>query len=180
MKRTLFREKGNRWCEANISIENGRLSVTGSCGVSMSTDKARSEARRYWSDFFREDKAELGRMVADYGATSIRNAVDIVLRVDGAFHGLDVHKREGIRVYLTEGCGCIHDTLREWFPELASLIPYHLNDLHAECEHQEKRGESYSTHGDQVCPECGWKLGHGWSKRTLPTWVETLAREVAA
>lgn len=45
---------------------------------------------------------------------------------------------------------------------------FHLNDMHAECEHQEKRGETWATHPSAECPECGWKLGHGWSYRAIP------------
>lgn len=33
------------------------------------------------------------------------------------------------RVLVTEGCGCVHDTIAECFPEFKSLIPWHLNTM---------------------------------------------------
>lgn len=45
---------------------------------------------------------------------------------------------------------------------------FHLNDMHAECEHQERRGETWATHPSVECPQCKWKLGHGWSYRPIP------------
>lgn len=44
---------------------------------------------------------------------------------------------------------------------------WHLNDMHAECEHQEAKGMTYQTHPSNDCEVCGWKLGHGWSYRTI-------------
>jgi hypothetical protein len=45
---------------------------------------------------------------------------------------------------------------------------WHLNDTHAECIHQEELGWTYSDHPSAKCPFCGWKLGHGWSRREVP------------
>ena len=45
---------------------------------------------------------------------------------------------------------------------------WHLNDMHAECEHQEEEGKSWKTHPSEVCEVCGWRLGYGWSFRTVP------------
>jgi hypothetical protein len=55
---------------------------------------------------------------------------------------------------------------------------WHLNDLHAECIHQEARGENWDNAPSAVCPQCGWKLGHGWDYREVPkdviTWLFNL------
>lgn len=78
-------------------------------------------------------------------------------------------------------CGQILDELRDdvdrYLPDwdaqkLDRLVQiwrkWHLNDLHAECIHQEERGENWGNNPSAVCPECGWKLGHGWCSREVP------------
>lgn len=45
---------------------------------------------------------------------------------------------------------------------------WHLNDLHAECEHQEARGETWKTHPWATCPDCGYVLGAAWTFREVP------------
>ena len=132
MRKHLFRANGTRWCAAEISVEDGRLSITGSEGRIVSTGTA---------------------------------------KVDGEYHGLDVHKEEDGRVYLLESCGQIREDLQRWFPQLVPLFPWHLNDMHAECEHQEARGETWSTHPNAECPDCGYTLGSAWKRRELPAEV---------
>ena len=64
----------------------------------------------------------------------------------------------------------------------AQYFGYHLNDMHAQCIHQEARGETWTTHPSAVCPDCGYKLGSAWLKRELPAvvirWAESLQTEV--
>lgn len=50
---------------------------------------------------------------------------------------------------------------------------WHLNDMHAECEHQEKLGWTYKTHEGQKCPECGYEIGTVWTRREVPEDVLT-------
>ena len=57
---------------------------------------------------------------------------------------------------------------RTWYNFLDAWKNHRMNDLHAECEHQHARGETYDTHPGAVCPECGWKLGHGWKMFPVP------------
>lgn len=76
------------------------------------------------------------------------------------------------------GGQCLDEIWKEFEPQLEnsklfySILllwrKWHLNDMHAECEHQEQRGESWATHPSAECPQCGWKLGHGWSYRAIP------------
>ena len=40
---------------------------------------------------------------------------------------------------------------------------YHLNDMHAGCEHQKK-----GTPGGEVCPICGYRYGSAWLYREIP------------
>jgi hypothetical protein len=80
--------------------------------------------------------------------------------------------------FLGESWGQIREDLTVWFPEFAPYFRWHLNDMHAECEHQEARGESWTTHPMAQCPDCGYRLGSQWLKRELPTevreWFATL------
>jgi hypothetical protein len=169
MRKALFKAKGDRWAEMVVEVKDGRLSVTGSEGRITTPRKAKAEAREYWESFFEENRNELGRMALEYGKRTPRTAAKFVLASDGDYHGLDVHVLDSGKVYITESCGQITDTLREWFPDVApALLPWHLNDMHAECEHQEARGETWTTHPSAVCPDCGYKLGSAWRKRELP------------
>ena len=45
---------------------------------------------------------------------------------------------------------------------------WHLNDMHAECVHQEKLGWKYNTHAGQKCPECAYEIGTAWTSREVP------------
>lgn len=136
--KTLLRVRDSRWCELSVSLEAGRLSITGMEG---------RIAKR-------------------------------------ASRGDDVYMRTKSGKLIVESCGQIVDTLAKWFPECQPYLPWHLNDMHAACEHQEARGETYVTHLMAVCPDCGYKLGSQWLKRELPAeviaWFENLQEERAA
>lgn len=45
---------------------------------------------------------------------------------------------------------------------------WHLNDMKAECEHQRARGETWKTHPEAICPDCGYKLGSAWLREEVP------------
>ena len=174
MRKTVEKNAGGRWIRAEITLENGRLSISGSKGRIISEQAAKREAFRYWLDYFEEEPGEIYDMKNRFPAFKgycPKAAARFVLAIDGAFHGLDVDKMDGGKVYIVESCGKIVDELRDAFPVLAPLLPYHLNDMHSECEHQEKRGETYAKNPGSVCPDCGYKLGSGWTKRELPVWV---------
>lgn len=91
---------------------------------------------------------------------------------------VDVDHEDGSRVYLTHSRGQIREELVRFFPEVQSYFQWHLNDMHAECVHQEARGETYATHPGAECPDCGYKLGSAWTRRELPAdvsaWVQSL------
>lgn len=178
--KTVTREKGSRWCRLEVLLEDGRLSICGSEGSIVTEPKARAQARRYWESFFEENPSEIFAMNEKCGArfSSAKGAAKFVLESDGEFHGLDIsHQFEG-RVYLTESAGQIVESLRQWFPEVVPYLKWHLNDMKAECVHQEARGETWILNPSAVCPDCGYKLGSAWLKRELPpeviAWVETL------
>jgi hypothetical protein len=89
------------------------------------------------------------------------------------------------------GCGqiTIEPFSREVIPaklwdrnQLAKLVAvwdkWHLNDIHAECEHQESVGLNWTNAPGNVCEICGYKLGHGWTRREVPEDVLTWLKEL--
>jgi hypothetical protein len=60
-----------------------------------------------------------------------------------------------------------------WLDFLYVWKRWHLNDMHAECEHQEALGWTYDTHRGRVCPQCGYEIGTAWTKREVPDVVLT-------
>ena len=168
MKTERTKVKGSRWCQIKIELsEVGRLSITGAEGRVMHPRSAKAEARRYWESFFEDMPEEIFNMNQKCGTrfTSAKGAARYVIQSDGDYHGLDVHEENPGRVLVTESCGQIVDTLKEWFPEFAELLPFHLNDMKAGCEHQEA---------------LGWGNGHdvALSKDELtPAQLEALQKE---
>ena len=182
MKKTLTKISGGsndkQWTEATVEIENGRLSICGAYGRILSDRQAKREAFYYWTSFFEEDPSEIYEMrkrCPQFKGYSPKAAARFVIASDGPFHGLDVHKEDESGVWIVEGCGQCVEEMQAAFPQIAPLLPWHLNDLHAECAHQEKRGETYKNDGGIVCPDCGWKCGHEWCKRELPDAIVALA-----
>jgi len=145
MQRTLFRANKDRYCKATIVLRDNKgkleLSVTGEEGRVLSPAKASKEAYTRMRDFFLENPSERRSINERFGwgpktATQVARKV---LEIDGEYTGLDAHESDG-KVYAADGFGCIHDTLQEWFPEIAPLIPYHLNSMHSGCIHQRAMG----------------------------------------
>lgn len=72
---------------------------------------------------------------------------------------------------------CIPDLLK-LFPankDLARMAKvwkrWHLNDLHAGCEHQRELGwekDGYDKHPSEPCPVCGYGFGTEWKFEALP------------
>ena len=67
------------------------------------------------------------------------------------------------------------DTILGYFPRSAKVQRivevwerWHLNGMHAECEHQRALGWTWTTHPGEPCPECGYKLGSAWLREDLP------------
>ena len=86
-----------------------------------------------------------------------------------------VVRDNGLRVdpYVMGG-QCL-DEMREMFPsKLMEAIHavwkrWHLNDMHAGCEHQrEFEEEPYEKHAGEKCPICGYEYGTAWCREELP------------
>lgn len=147
MKRKFTRRRGDRWCSVEIELsEDGRLSITGEEGHVVTRLQARKEAIAYWRSYFEDHPAEIILMNKRHNKrlTSATGAAKFVLETDDEFHGLDVVTDSGVahknEVLVLESCGQIQETIREYFPEIAPLLPWHLNDMRADCEHQEALG----------------------------------------
>lgn len=171
MIRKMFREKAGEWCEVKIELRDSRLSICGSAGNVLTSTNAKREAFRFWESYFQDDPGALADMARDHGRRTPRSAALYVLACDGDYHGLDVPREEGHKVYVTRSCGQIVDDIKAWFPEVEPYLKWHLNDMHAECEHQEARGETFTTHPKAVCPDCGYAIGTAWLRRELPAEV---------
>lgn len=134
--------KNGRWCQIEVDLKDGRLSICGSEGRVFKDREAKALARRYWEDFFAENEAELAQFALKYGKRTPKTAARYVIEQDGEYHGLDLEGGRPIdgQAYVIESCGQIRDDLAEWFPEHVPYFKWHLNDMHAGCEHQEALG----------------------------------------
>jgi len=147
MKRSITRVKGDRFCTLEIELENERLSIRSVEGRIVSKANAKKEAIEYWKGFFEENPGEIQSMNTRFGKrlTSATGAARFVTQTDGDYHGLDIMSEDssveqnGTHVRIGESFGQ-QETLLEYFPEVAPLLPWHLNDMHAGCEHQEALG----------------------------------------
>lgn len=142
MRRKKLKIKNDRWCEVEVRLEDGRLSITGSEGVLMADAAAREQAKQYWEYFFDDNPAEIIEMNRRCGSKCCdsKSAAEHVIEVDGPYHGLDIHGRDGDKVLVLESCGQIVETLGEFFPEVTPYLKWHLNDMKAACVHQEELG----------------------------------------
>lgn len=136
MKRVITRRKGAEWCALEITHENDRLSICGSAGRVLPRAEAKKEALQSWENYFEDEPAEIVRLKC----RTAKGAAKKVIASDGELHGLDVFRDDGKEVYILTSCGQIREELARFFPEAAPLLPWHLNDLRAGCEHQEALG----------------------------------------
>jgi hypothetical protein len=171
LRRTELREKDGQFCRIEIKLrptDHGpELSICGTAGYIVTPAQAKREALEYWRSYFDDEPGEIIRL----GRRTANGAAKYVLDVDGEYHGLDVLQEDGRKVYISHSVGQIVDELREWFPEYAQYLPYHLNGMHAECAHQRSRGETWQTHPSAKCAECGYVLGSAWLYEPLPDHV---------
>lgn len=170
--------KGSRWCEVEITLNDGRLSICGTAGEIIVREDAEARAFGYWLDFFEGQPEEIIAMNKRCGSEcyDAETAAQYVVDNDGPLHGVDVDSEDADDIFVVDCCGQIRDEIAQFFPEVTPFFRFHLNDMNSACEHQEARGERYETHPGAECLDCGWKLGHGWSKRELPPGVVEWAK----
>lgn len=69
-----------------------------------------------------------------------------------------------------------YQLVNQWTQEMYRKLldiwdKWHLNDLHAGCEHQRSMGweeDGYGMHPSEPCPICGYKYGTAWHKISVP------------
>jgi hypothetical protein len=66
-------------------------------------------------------------------------------------------------LYFTDGWNA-----EMWYKFLHVWHKYHLNDMHAECVHQEEKGITYESDKNNICDVCGYKIGSRWTMRLIP------------
>lgn len=189
------------WCAMKVELteRNGtkRLSITGMAGYWLLDSEAKRQSIEFWESHFENDRDHLAQMALDHGkrtpASAARYVVTEETRYGGDYPGIDVvlhgapqytlklktKEKQVERTFCAHSCGQIVDELRKWFPEFAQYLPWHLNDMRAGCEHQEKLGWNHTAMG-VACPECGYRYGSAWLVRELPAnviaWAENFAR----
>jgi len=186
VERVKILEKDGEFCALEVRLQDidgfKRLSICGTAGYVFTRAQAKKEALNFWTTYFEDSPEEMHAMNERCGTRfrSPARAARYVLNSDGEFSGLDVYREDDNKVYVAHSCGQIRDEISRWFPEVQRYFRWHLNDMHAECVHQEARGETYQTHPGAVCPDCGYKLGSAWTKRDLPSDVVAWAESVGA
>ena len=186
VKRTITRRRigqyGKEFCDLNIEIRtNGELSITGTMGYVLTPRQARRQALDDMTSWLEEE--DNLRYLNQRNGKNFRSparAAKFVLNSDGEYHGLDVVRDDEKEVFIATSCGQIRDDIEAFFPEAVPLFAWHLNHMRSNCVHQEARGEDWSNEKDRekVCGDCGFKLGAGWAKRTLPAEIIKLALEI--
>lgn len=181
MERKILRVGDTEWCEIEIKLRDGRLSICGMSGYIATAAQARREAHEMNASLYDELSDDDRREYND--RLRCRSANGFARRVaecDGEYAGLDVHGDldDGRRVMVTTSCGQIREELQRWFPEAEPLYPWHLNDMRPDCEHQEAAGDRYGM-GD-ACEVCGYRYGSAWLRRELPPEIVKMAKTVCA
>ncbi len=89
-KKTMRRVKGKQWCDVDVEIENGRLSISGAEGSILEHRHAKQAARAYWISYFDENPGAIAEMNGRCGSRcrTSGGAADYVLRADGELHGV--------------------------------------------------------------------------------------------
>lgn len=175
IERRIMRREGDEWCELEVRLRNGRLSISSTYGEVIPRHKAEALAQEYWESYFEDNPAAIIEMNKTHGTQcyDAEGAAKYVLEVDGHLHGIDVHEEDGDEIYETQAVGQIIEELLRFFPEGEPYLQWHLNDMRLGCIHQ----EGVQVLG-AVCEECGWSWGKGWYKVELPQevieWVQRL------
>lgn len=129
--------------ELELSDRNGftELSVCGEEGDILDEATAEKEAHESLVSLFAENSA-LRMKICDSAKRYMDDddAADYVQIVDGRFHTLDVVAQFDGEVYVLRSCGQITEALAKWFPEVGPYLKWHLNGMHAGCEHQDALG----------------------------------------
>ena len=116
------------WCRAQLEIRLDRegrqvFAITGESGTIQTDEEVDKMGLESLKDYFAERNPDMtdeeltrhANMAASFGDTG------------GVETAGDNPCGEGLLVL--DSCGCLHDEIREWFPEFRWLIPWHLNNM---------------------------------------------------
>ncbi len=142
MKRSITRTKDGRFCTVEITLENGRLSITGAEGRVVPRAAAKKEALEHWKSYFDSEPGQIHSMNQKDGTrfSSSTGAAKYVLAANGELYGLDSEEKGDGKVLIGESWGQLTDVISDFFPEVKPLLPWHLNDMKPGCEHQDELG----------------------------------------
>ena len=139
-KRKVTRVKDDAYVSVEIQVTaSGRLTVCGEAGNVTTPAFAKGQALALWESFFEDSPEERRAMAERFGRTfrTAKSAARFVVQSDGDYHGLDATERGGM-VYIAHSFGQIREEIVEFFPEVAPLFAWHLNDLRSGCEEWRK------------------------------------------
>lgn len=169
-----------------------RLSICGSAGALRTKKELRSDYRELVTDYMMDERGEQSHRSKHERRSMI--AADM-RDFDPLNHDCIGTCTVGRKEYYlsVHSCGQIREELARWFPDFAALFPWHLNDMRAECIHQEARGETYQKDPHAECFDCpttevvdghgrqttrGYRIGSAWTYRQLPAHIIELAESV--
>lgn len=172
------------FCQLEVKLrdrgDGPELSICGTAGYVLTEEQAVEDAHDCWASYFDECESCGTDSVKEMTGRTFEDGdefAEYVTSVDGEYAGLDVVAEEDGKVFVCHSCGQIREEIARFFPEAVQFFRFHLNNMHAGCEHQDARGETFQNNPGAECLECGWKLGHGWHRRELPAavieWAKT-------
>lgn len=120
--------------------------------------------------------------VAASGGKVKRNLVTLELELKNAEKDKPVFSVCGnvwnhLHTDIIQGGQCVDSIWEEYGKQLKNQVLYkeilrlwikwHLNDMHAECIHQQAVGMTWKFNPRAKCAICGWELGKGWDYRAI-------------
>jgi hypothetical protein len=114
-----------------------------------------------------------GRVFGVYCRIQIRNEELSITGVEGPLPGGNCLGSAG---QIVADLLSVEDLAPGWTEELLVAFrnvwqKWHLNNMRAECGHQQILGWTYSTHCGRDCPVCSYPIGTQWLKEALPAAV---------
>jgi hypothetical protein len=172
------------FCQLEVELrdrgDGPELSICGTAGYMLTEEQAEQEAHDFWASYFDECESHGSDSIEEMTGRTFEDGdqfAHYVTSVDGAYAGLDYVGEHDGKVLVAHSCGQIRAEIAEFFPEATQFFRFHLNHMHAGCEHQDARGETFQNSPEAECLECGWKIGQRWHRRELPEavvhWAKT-------
>lgn len=166
MKKTIYRRGGNQWCALELTLENGRLSITGMEGHVSQQCVSRDVVKREKGDAY---VMESCGQITDTLKTWFPEVAPYL-----QWHLNDMR------------AGCEHQETAGWQDRpIDPSKPTNAYGVHFPGQHSASWNMLAWVRPDEhpagllgaPCPTCGYKYGSAWTKRELPAdviaWVES-------